>query len=48
MNEKKNPLLISDIQKEAYLIKLLEKCNMPEEVKVKHINEVKELQKQKI
>ncbi|XMB72824.1 nuclease-related domain-containing protein [Mycoplasmatota bacterium WC30] len=46
--EKKNPSLISNIQKENYLVKLLKKCNMSEDVKIKHINQVKELQKQEV
>jgi hypothetical protein len=34
-------------QMEGYLVQLLEKCNMSEEVKQKHMEEVKELKKQK-
>ncbi|MDD3106458.1 MAG: nuclease-related domain-containing protein [Bacilli bacterium] len=43
--EKKHEKLLSNEQIEVYLIKLLNRCNMPEEVKTKHIIEVQELQK---
>jgi hypothetical protein len=41
--EKTNPSLISLDDKENYLVKLIEKCNMTEEVKAKHIQGIKEL-----
>lgn len=41
--EAKQKDLISEQQKEEYLVKLLGKCNMPDEVKQKHIEEVKKL-----
>jgi len=44
--EKRNINILSNEQIKVFLIKLLDKCNMPEEVKTKHIIEVKELQKQ--
>ena len=44
--EKYNPSVISHMQREAYLIRLLEKCNMSEDVRAKHIDDVKELQRQ--
>jgi hypothetical protein len=44
--EKKADLKISEKTKEQYLITLLDKCNMSDEVKLKHIEEVKELIKQ--
>lgn len=42
--EKKNQSIIEDKNKEQYLIKLLDKCHMPEEVRIKHIQQVKALQ----
>jgi hypothetical protein len=45
--EKKETDLFSDQQIRDYLTQILEKCNMPEEVKQKHINDVLERQKQK-
>jgi len=42
-NERKGNNLISVQSKEKYLIDLLKKCNMSEEVKLKHIEDVKEL-----
>lgn len=41
-NEKKNKDILSIELKEDYLIKLLSKCNMDEEVKLRHIKNVKE------
>lgn len=43
-NEKKGLPLVSQEQKELYLIKLLDKCHMSDEVKLKHIEEVKVIQ----
>ncbi|MDA3931534.1 MAG: nuclease-related domain-containing protein [Tenericutes bacterium] len=43
-NEKKGLLVITSEQKEAYLLKLLDKCHMSDEVKEKHIQDVVELQ----
>lgn len=42
-NERKSNNLISEKSKEKYLINLLEKCNMSDEIKLKHIEDVKEL-----
>ncbi len=43
-NEKSGINLLSDNQKEDYLIKMLRQCNMSVEVKEKHISDVKMLQ----
>lgn len=42
-NEKINTVVISEEEKEGYLIKLLERSNMPEEIKIRHIEQVREL-----
>jgi len=46
--EKKSSKIITSEQQKTFLIQLLEKCNMSEEVKLKHIEDVKELQKQNL
>lgn len=43
-NEKNKNLIILNEEKESYLIKLIQCSNMPEEVKIKHIDQVKQLQ----
>lgn len=43
-NEKKGVVVLSDEQKSEYLVKLLQRSNMDEEVKLKHIEQVVELQ----
>ncbi len=43
-HEKNNKNIITDSKKKEYLIKLLKNSNMTNEIKLKHINDVKELQ----
>ena len=45
-HEKKSELKVDKKHKVEYLIRLLDKCNMSEEIKQKHISDVKELQGQ--
>ncbi len=47
-HERKSPKIITPVQQEQILINLLKKCNMSEEVKLKHIEDVKELQKKNL
>lgn len=42
-NEKKGIDMIGDVVKADYILKLLDRCQMPEEVKLKHIEDVKQL-----
>jgi hypothetical protein len=44
--EKKADIKISENTKEEYLVALLNRCNMSDEVKLKHIEEVKNLVKE--
>jgi len=44
--EKSSNNVLTDSEKEAYLIRLLDKCNMPVDVKEKHISDIKLLQMQ--
>jgi hypothetical protein len=41
--EKKQVSSISVDDKEKYMIKLIDKCNMSEDVKTKHIDNIKEM-----
>jgi predicted RecB family endonuclease len=42
-SEKKGALLISDEERKAYTLRLLEACHMPKDVKQKHIDNVQQL-----
>jgi hypothetical protein len=42
-NEKRGIDMIDDVAKTDYILKLLDRCHMPEEVRLKHIDDVKQL-----